>query len=59
MNFPEIETSKCEQSTAWGQFRDRAKMSHTYCIVNVLFLMLQLSTVSFDASKAFTSRDRW
>lgn len=56
VNFPEIETSKCEQSAAWGQFRDRANMLHPCCILNVPSPTLRLSTVSFDVSKAFTSR---
>lgn len=39
LNFPQIETSKCEQSPAWGRFRAQPNVLHTCNIVNVLFLM--------------------
>lgn len=39
LNFPQIETSKCEQGPAWGRFRAPANTLHTCNTVNVLFLM--------------------
>lgn len=42
VNFPQIETSKCERSTAWGRFRAQANMPHTCSTVNLLALMSRL-----------------
>lgn len=39
LNFPQIETSKCEESPAWGRFRAQASTPHTCNTVNVPFLM--------------------
>lgn len=39
LNFPQIETSKCERRPAWGRVRAQLKVLHTCNIVNVLFLM--------------------
>lgn len=46
VNFPQIETSKCERSPAWGRFRAQANTLHTCSAVNVLFLMSRLPTFS-------------
>lgn len=45
LNFPQIETSKCEQSPAWGRFRAQANTLHTCSTVNVLSLMSRLPAV--------------
>lgn len=39
LNFPKIETSKCEQSPAWGRVRALSNVLNSCNIVNVLFLM--------------------
>lgn len=43
VNFPQIETSKCEWSPVWGQFRAQANSLHTCS--TVLLLMSRLPTV--------------
>lgn len=43
VNFPQIETSKCERSPAWSQFRAQANTLHTCS--TVLFLVSRLPTV--------------
>lgn len=43
VNFPQIETSKCERSPVWGQFRAQANSPHT--CNTLLFLMSRPPTV--------------
>lgn len=59
LHFPQIETSKCEQSPAWGRLRARANALHTCNTVNVLartvrsVLIFQRRSWAEDSGKWF------